>query len=77
MWEKFESNVPVCLGNRVKLLTAITTGAITPQVQIQYLWGWYPVIWATQSPNLLAPKIHPMAIVWKKQHQSIGIPEAL
>lgn len=52
-------------------------GAMYPQVQIQYLFGAYPVICWTHCPNLLAPKIHPMAMVWKKQHQSIGIPEAL
>ena len=59
------------------LHTAMVTGAKNPQVQIQYLLGAYPVICLTQSPNLLAPKIHPMAMVWKKQHHNIGIPEAL
>jgi hypothetical protein len=42
----------------------------------QNLLGLMPIIWWTQSQNLSAPKIHEMAIVWKKQLQSSGNPLA-
>jgi hypothetical protein len=48
-----------------------------PQVSVQYLFGFHPVICSMQAANLVVPKIHPMAIVWKKQHHKIGIPLAL
>ena len=58
-------------------LTPITSGAMMPQVSVQYLLGFQPVICSMQAANLVVPKIQPMAMVWKKQHHKMGMPLAL
>lgn len=57
-------------------LTTMVAGAKKTQQKYQNRFGRTPIIWCTQSMNLSAPKIHEMAMVWKKQTQSKHIPDA-
>lgn len=58
------------------ILTTMITGANRTQHMYQNLFKRIPIIWCTQSQNFFAPKIHDIAIVWKKHTHNMDIPLA-